>query len=497
MKVLQENEINANHAAAKVTLISAGVLTLVLILNIVGIFIVDMTQMVISYISGIVLLLLPLLLTKTMKKAGENYTKYIIVTCAVLFVGILSMILPKHAVLMYVYPIAISSIYFSKNLNVFATVFTIAVVSATQLISLYIPCDKDLNFTDFKGVVLYGIVPRGMILFAIAMIFTMLCKRTTTLLGNLMSAEQQEHIREKTAQISEMLVGAVKEIDEISEQTAQSGKAASLQAETVLYDSEKNAGHIKNVGENMGRISENLQELDKMSREIEKLLKQSEEITNENNNMLLVAENGMKEIYRHTDEIMKIMNGLSVQSKHVSKIVQVIEDISSQTDMLSINASIEAARAGETGRGFSIVSSEISNLSMRTKESAKQIKDIISGFMMDINSAVSVMEQSFALVLDGTENMELIKNSAEKTGRSNAEIIKNIEDIAEVISGVAKSSGEITGRLAEVSENIGNNYTSVSSVADTINRNSERVQALSGMVKSLKDMSEQLMAFAR
>ena len=62
---------------------------------------------------------------------------------------------------------------------------------------------------------------------------------------------------------------------------------------------------------------------------------------------------------------------------------------------------------------------------------------------------------------------------------------------------MAKSSGEITGRLAEVSENIGNNYTSVSSVADTINRNSERVQALSGMVKSLKDMSEQLMAFAR
>ncbi|MDE7063709.1 MAG: hypothetical protein K2O73_10790, partial [Lachnospiraceae bacterium] len=361
----------------------------------------------------------------------------------------------------------------------------------------YIPCDKDLNFMDFKSVVLYGIVPRGMILFAIATIFTMLCKRTTTLLGNLMSAEQQEHIREKTAQISETLVGAVKEIDKISEQTAQSGKAAALEAETVLCDSEKNAEHIRNVGENMGRISGNLQELDKMSREIEKLLKQSEEVTAENNNTLLVAENGMREIYSRTDEIMKIMNDLSAQSRHVSEIVQVIEDISSQTDILSINASIEASHAGEAGRGFSIVSQEISNLSMRTKESAKQIKEIISGFTVGINSAVSAMEQSFTLVSDGTKNMERIKNSAEKIDSSNAEIIKNIEDIAGVISGVAKSGGEITDRLAEVSENIGNNYTSVSSVADTINRNSERAQALSGMVKSLKDVSEQLIAFAK
>ncbi|MDE7436590.1 MAG: hypothetical protein K2N01_12330 [Lachnospiraceae bacterium] len=497
MKVLQENEISANHAATKITLISAGVLTLVLILNIVGIFIVDMTQMVICYISGSVLLLVPLLLTKKMKKADEGYTKYIIVACAVLFVGILSAILPKHAVLMYVYPIAISSIYFSKRLNVFATVFTIVVVSMAQLLSFYIPCDKDLNFMDFKSVVLYGIVPRGMILFAIATIFTMLCKRTTTLLGNLMSAEQQEHIREKTAQISETLVGAVKEIDKISEQTAQSGKAAALEAETVLCDSEKNAEHIRNVGENMGRISGNLQELDKMSREIEKLLKQSEEVTAENNNTLLVAENGMREIYSRTDEIMKIMNDLSAQSRHVSEIVQVIEDISSQTDILSINASIEASHAGEAGRGFSIVSQEISNLSMRTKESAKQIKEIISGFTVGINSAVSAMEQSFTLVSDGTKNMERIKNSAEKIDSSNAEIIKNIEDIAGVISGVAKSGGEITDRLAEVSENIGNNYTSVSSVADTINRNSERAQALSGMVKSLKDVSEQLIAFAK
>ncbi|MDE6727185.1 MAG: hypothetical protein K2J80_04510, partial [Oscillospiraceae bacterium] len=206
MKLLKENETSANMAVAKVMRISIIVLTVVLILNIVGIFIVDMTQMIIAYIAGTALLALPTLIVNGMKKSGEGYVKYVCVSCAVLFTGILTVILTKHAVLLYVYPIAISSLYFSEKLNIFGTIFTIITVSVAQLISFYIPCDKDANLTDFKGVTLFGILPRAMILFAISMIFTMLCKRTASLLGNLMSAEQQEQIREKSAEISQTLV---------------------------------------------------------------------------------------------------------------------------------------------------------------------------------------------------------------------------------------------------------------------------------------------------
>ena len=128
MKILKENETSANLAVAKVMRISAIVLTVVLILNIVGVFIVDMTQMVISYISGVILLLVPTLVSNILKKSGEGWVKYLYVTCAVIFTGILTVILPKHAILLYVYPIAISSLYFLGRLNIFSTVFTIIVV---------------------------------------------------------------------------------------------------------------------------------------------------------------------------------------------------------------------------------------------------------------------------------------------------------------------------------------------------------------------------------
>lgn len=497
MKLLKENETSANRAAAKVMLISISVLTVVFILNIMGIFIVDMTQMTIAYIAGSAMLAAPALIVNVMKKSGEGYTKYVCVICAVIFTGILAVIMPKHAILLYVYPIAISSLYFSGKLNIFSTILTIITVSAAQLISFYIPCDKDANFTDFKGVTLFGILPRAMILFAISMIFTMLCKRTASLLGNLMSAEQQEQIREKSAEISQTLVRAVKEMEDISAQSAESGRTMAAQSEKIMRDSEENSEHIRSVGENMSTISENLRNLDNMSREIEQLLRNSDEITAENNSSLSVAENGMKQIYAHTDDSMKIISELSKQSKRISESVKIIEDISRQTDILAINASIEAAHAGEAGKGFSIVSEEIGTLSAQTKSSAQEIGGIIKMFTQNITAAVSVMEQNSALTREGMENMELIKSSAEKLSSSNSEISQNIGHIAEVISSVAKSGDEVTSKLTGVSENIVNNYVAVSTVSDTIRKSSESMETLSAMVKDIREMSEQLDTLAK
>lgn len=404
--------------------------------------------------------------------------------------------MPKHTILLYVYPIAISSLYFSGRLNIFSTVFTAIAVSAAQLISFYIPCDKDANFTDFKGVTLFGIFPRAMILFAIAMIFTMLCKRTAALLGSLMSAEQQEQLRQKSAEISNTLVATVTEMDAISAHSAVSGKNAAAKSEHVLRDSEANAEHIKSVGENMIAISENLQDLNSRSSEIERLLEHSDKVTEENNSSLSVAENGMREIFNRTDESLKIIESISEQSKRISEIVEMIESISVQTDILAINASIEAAHAGEAGKGFAVVSNEIGILSAKTKDSANEINAIITQFTAQIAAAVSSMKQNFTLTGEGMKNMTLIKNSAEKLSRSNSEISENIGYITELISQVAKSGDEVTNRLSDVAENISNNYTAVLSVSETIGQNSKDIESLSTMVKNIRELSEQLNTLA-
>ncbi|MDE6596166.1 MAG: hypothetical protein K2K44_09160, partial [Oscillospiraceae bacterium] len=281
-------------------------------------------------------------------------------------------------------------------------------------------------------------------------------------------------------------------MDGISAHSAESGRNMAEQSENVMRDSEENSEHIRSIGENMSEISENLCSLDNMSREIEHLLKHSDEITAENNASLLRTENGMKQIYAHTDDSMKIISELSEQSERIAKIVEMIDDISLQTDILAINAQIEAAHAGKAGAGFAVVSQEIGTLSVRTKSSAKDIGDIISLFMKNINAAVSAMKQNSVLTQEGMENMKLMKATADKISSSNSEISQNVGHITEVISCVAKSGNEVTDRLSGVSENIAKNYAAVSSVSETIRQNSEDIETLGKMVKDIREMSEQL-----
>lgn len=182
--IFKENEKQANKVVAKVMGTTFLIFTLIYILNLCGIFVIKHQIMTCAYIVGSVFLLLPAVLVYLLK-IEKSYVKYGNVIGAALFVTILSITLTYHVVVIYVYPIAIASLYFSKKMNILATVFTVAGVSVGQIVAFFTDTVQDDNFTVLKAAVLWGIVPRGLILIAIAIIFTMLCGRTVNLLSDL------------------------------------------------------------------------------------------------------------------------------------------------------------------------------------------------------------------------------------------------------------------------------------------------------------------------
>lgn len=188
--ILLENEKQANKIVAKVMGTTFVIFTIIFLLNVFGVFIVKDGIMTPTYVSSSILLLLPFVLTYLLKMENR-YIKYINVCSSVLFVTITSVALTYHVVVLYVYPIAIASLYFSRKLNVFATVLTVEGTSMGQLLALYLPTQRDDNFTDLYETIVWGILPRGMVLIAIAIIFTMLCGRTVSLLGKLMGATKE------------------------------------------------------------------------------------------------------------------------------------------------------------------------------------------------------------------------------------------------------------------------------------------------------------------
>lgn len=138
MSLLSKNEKEANIIVAKVMRVTFAIFTLVYLLNVIGIFIIDQTVMTIAYIGSGCILLLPTLLVNVLKQE-HLYIKYVSVSCAAIFVTLLSITLTYHAVAIYVYPIAIASLYFSKKLNVVATVLTVTGVSLGQILAFNLP----------------------------------------------------------------------------------------------------------------------------------------------------------------------------------------------------------------------------------------------------------------------------------------------------------------------------------------------------------------------
>ncbi|MBQ9766131.1 MAG: HD domain-containing protein [Lachnospiraceae bacterium] len=187
-RVLIKNEKQANHVVAMVMCITFAIFTFIYILDIIGIFILDFKIMTIAYVGSGVLLLLPMLLVDVLKK-DDGYIKYLNVMVAVLFTTLLSITVTYHAIVIYVYPIAIASLYFSRRLNIIATIFTVAGVSIGQVAAFYLDTIQDNNFLTLDYVLVFGVLPRALVLIAIAAIFTVLASRTARLLRSLLDAE--------------------------------------------------------------------------------------------------------------------------------------------------------------------------------------------------------------------------------------------------------------------------------------------------------------------
>lgn len=107
-----------------------------------------MKIMTTAYVLGSVLLWLLTILVNIAKRDG-SYVKYALTICAVIFITIVTSTLGYHVVLLYIYAIAIASLYFSKMINVMTMILSVIGVSAGQIICFLFNIFPDKNFPHF------------------------------------------------------------------------------------------------------------------------------------------------------------------------------------------------------------------------------------------------------------------------------------------------------------------------------------------------------------
>jgi len=161
-------------------------------------------------------------------------------------------------------------------------------------------------------------------------------------------------------------------------------------------------------------------------------------------------------------EMIKSMNEMAQAAENIGSITDIIEDISFQTNLLSLNASVEAARAGEQGKGFGVVASSIRELSGKTSESAKEISELISEAIKKSKSGSIVAKENSDIIikiinnisqsLDTVKNVNTsLENQSESMGPLN-EGIAQMNNISKVSVSKAIACNKISKDLAKSTE---------------------------------------------
>ncbi len=131
--------------------------------------------------------------------------------------------------------------------------------------------------------------------------------------------------------------------------------------------------------------------------------------------------------------VVATMGSIKDSSRKIVDIIAVIDGIAFQTNILALNAAVEAARAGEQGRGFAVVATEVRTLAQRSAAAAKEIKELISNSVGEIDAGSRLVDDA---------------------GVAMAEIVANVSRVASIMSEIATASTEQSSGIEEINKAI-------------------------------------------
>lgn len=254
------------------------------------------------------------------------------------------------------------------------------------------------------------------------------------------------------------LSNTVKQINSSSEQVAGGAEQVSYGAQALAVGSSEQATTIETLADTISSLAD-------------KIGSNAYDASNASKKAGVVGRE-MEESNERMKRMLSAMDDISDSSTRIKKIIDTIEEITSQTNILALNAKVEAARAGASGKGFAVIADEVQQLSAKSKEATRDTSELV-------DESLRAVENGLVIANETAESLQNVVSGVK-------EIVSAVGSISDATSEQAESVEQITRNITQISNIVQSNSATAEESAAASEELSGQAEMLKSLVRTFK-----------
>lgn len=352
-----------------------------------------------------------------------------------------------------------------------------------------------------QSLLLNTIVIALIVLIGLWLIYVVYQKHTTSLQQTAEENDEPpldtEELFQRIGDASINVIISAGELTAISEETSAASEEINHAIVNISHEVLHQLTDMESINDRVKIMNDSIVSMNQQNQLIKQVTTQSETATQKGAEMVTKLKKSNDESLQAADKISASISELYNKTIDISRITETIKNISSETNLLALNASIEAARAGAHGKGFAVVASEVRKLAEQSSMATKQIQAMISSIEKETENTVTTMMETVSHSKQLDESVKATEIEFLAIRQAVAQTIEAIDTLHDELQTVTEQNDSIALAIQNSSDVSQQTVVSVDNIVSSIQSQNAMIVMIADSASHLSEISIQLDAITQ